>query len=133
MSNRPAARRSIGSSSTHRARATSRPFIRAGIPSHSRTRFSSEIFALYPRAPVPSNLDKLRQLYAAKPVVLAPLEDVSDVVFRRLCRSQGAEITVTEFVNVEGLLRGCRNARRKIRLADDDVLTAIQIYGSDPE
>ncbi len=79
------------------------------------------------------NLQQLRELYAAKPAVLAPLEDVSDVVFRRLCRSLGAEITITEFVNVEGLLRGCRNARRKIRLADDDVLTAIQIYGSDPE
>ncbi len=78
------------------------------------------------------NFDRLRQLYAAKPAVLAPLEDVSDVVFRRLCRSLGAEITVTEFVNVEGLLRGCRNARRKIQLAEDDVLTGIQIYGSDP-
>jgi tRNA-dihydrouridine synthase B len=79
------------------------------------------------------NLLKLQQLYAAKPVLLAPLEDVSDVVFRRICRGLGAEITVTEFVNVEGLLRGCRNARRKIQLADDDVLTAIQIYGSNPE
>lgn len=79
------------------------------------------------------NLARLQELYAAKPVVLAPLEDVSDVVFRRLCRSLGAEITVTEFVNVEGLLRGCKNARRKIALAEDDVLTAIQIYGADPE
>jgi len=79
------------------------------------------------------NLARLEELYANKPVVLAPLEDVSDVVFRRICRGLGAEITVTEFVNVEGLLRGCRNARRKIALADDDVLTAIQIYGADPE
>jgi nifR3 family TIM-barrel protein len=84
-------------------------------------------FAVHP------NLVRLKELYAAKPVVLAPLEDVSDVVFRRICRGLGAEITVTEFVNVEGLLRGCRNARRKIALADDDVLTAIQIYGADPE
>jgi nifR3 family TIM-barrel protein len=79
------------------------------------------------------NCARLAELYAARPVILAPLEDVSDVVFRRLCRALGAEITVTEFVNVEGLLRGCRNARRKIQLADDDVLTAIQIYGADPE
>lgn len=79
------------------------------------------------------NLEQLRELYGKKPVILAPLEDVSDVVFRRICRSLGAEITLTEFVNVEGLLRGCRNARRKISLADDDVLTAIQIYGADPE
>jgi nifR3 family TIM-barrel protein len=76
--------------------------------------------------------ERLLELYRNKPAILAPLEDVSDEVFRRLCRSRGATITVTEFVNVEGLLRGCRNAKRKIRLAPDDTLTAIQIYGSDP-
>jgi tRNA-dihydrouridine synthase B len=72
-------------------------------------------------------------LYTRKPVVLAPMEDVTDVVFRRVCRKLGATIAMTEFVNVEGLLRGCRNAARKIRLAPDDSLTAIQIYGSNPE
>jgi tRNA-dihydrouridine synthase B len=73
------------------------------------------------------------ELFSKKPALLAPLEDVSDAVFRRLCRKHGAEICLTEFVNVEGLLRGCKNARRKIALAPDDVLTAIQIYGADPE
>ncbi len=76
---------------------------------------------------------QLQDLYRRKPAVLAPLEDVSDDVFRRVCRARGATICVTEFVNVEGLLRGCRNAKRKIRLSADDQLTAIQIYGSDPE
>lgn len=76
---------------------------------------------------------RLRQLYAQKPSLLAPLEDVSDEVFRRVCRARGATICVTEFVNVEGLLRGCRNAKRKINLAPDDDLTAIQIYGADPQ
>jgi tRNA-dihydrouridine synthase B len=61
------------------------------------------------------------------------MEDVTDVVFRRLCRDVGAELCVTEFVNVEGLLRGCRNARRKATLVAGDTPTAIQIYGSDPE
>jgi nifR3 family TIM-barrel protein len=61
------------------------------------------------------------------------MEDVTDVVFRRLCRTYGATIAMTEFVNVEGLLRGCRHARRKIQLAPDDELTAVQIYGADPE
>jgi nifR3 family TIM-barrel protein len=79
------------------------------------------------------NLARLRQIYASKPVILAPMEDVTDLVFRRLSRTLGADVTMTEFVNVEGLLRGCRNAKRKIRLGDDDELTAIQIYGSDPE
>ena len=77
--------------------------------------------------------DSLRAHYAQKPVVLAPMEDVTDVVFRRLCRGLGSTIAMTEFVNVEGLLRGCRNARRKIHLAEDDALTAIQIYGANPE
>ena len=77
--------------------------------------------------------EALLAAYARKPVILAPLEDVSDEVFRRLCRGVGADVCVTEFVNVEGLLRGCRNARRKIQLADDESLTAIQIYGADPE
>jgi len=72
-------------------------------------------------------------LFTGRPVILAPMEDVSDVVFRRLCRKYGADLCVTEFVNAEGLLRGCRNAKRKITLSADDRPTAIQIYGSDPE
>ena len=76
---------------------------------------------------------RLSHLFAQRPAILAPMEDVTDDVFRRLCRGTGRRSCVTEFVNVEGLLRGCRNARRKITLADDDELTAIQIYGSDPE
>ncbi|CAN5723190.1 tRNA dihydrouridine synthase DusB [soil metagenome] len=79
------------------------------------------------------NFEKLTALYASRPAILAPMEDVTDSVFRRLCRTVGADIGMTEFVNVEGLLRGCRNAKRKIKLADDDQLTAIQIYGADPE
>jgi nifR3 family TIM-barrel protein len=72
-------------------------------------------------------------LFASRPVILAPMEDVSDAVFRRLCRRFGADLCVTEFVNCEGLLRGCRNARRKATLESDDRPTAIQIYGSNPE
>ena len=71
--------------------------------------------------------------FARRPVLLAPMEDVSDALFRRLCRARGADLCVTEFINVEGLLRGCRNARRKLVLEADDHPTAIQIYGSDPE
>ena len=74
-----------------------------------------------------------QQIFARRPVILAPMEDVSDAVFRRLCRELGAELCVTEFVNVEGLLRGCRTARRKITLTEDDRPTAIQIYGSNPD
>ncbi len=64
-------------------------------------------------------------------ILLAPMEDVSDALFRRICRARGAELCVTEFVNVEGLLRGCRNASHKLELEPDDQPTAIQIYGAD--
>jgi tRNA-dihydrouridine synthase B len=71
--------------------------------------------------------------FASRPAIVAPMEDVSDAVFRKLAREYGADLCVTEFVNVEGLLRGCRNAQRKITIEEGDHPTAIQIYGSDPE
>jgi tRNA-dihydrouridine synthase B len=76
---------------------------------------------------------RFQEIFASRPVILAPMEDVSDAVFRALCRELGAELCVTEFVNVEGLLRGCRNAKRKLTMSADDQPTAIQIYGSDPD
>lgn len=60
------------------------------------------------------------------------MEDVTDAVFRRLCRSVGAQVCVTEFVNVEALVAGIPRALKKIHLAPDDEPTAIQIYGSNP-
>lgn len=70
--------------------------------------------------------------FRGKPAIVAPMEDVSDAVFRRICRARGADLCVTEFVNVEGLLRGCTNARHKLELREGDHPTAIQIYGADP-
>lgn len=86
---------------------------------------------LTPPALTPPAEEAFQRLFSGRPVILAPMEDVTDRVFRRLCRGLGAELCVTEFVNVEGLLRNCRIARRKATLAPDDHPTAIQIYGSD--
>ncbi|MFL5319199.1 MAG: tRNA dihydrouridine synthase DusB [Myxococcaceae bacterium] len=74
-----------------------------------------------------------RRIYSSRPVMLAPMEDVSDAVFRRLCRGLGAELCFTEFVNVESLLRGDHKSQRKMTLDPSDRPTAIQIYGSNPE
>jgi tRNA-dihydrouridine synthase B len=74
-----------------------------------------------------------QSLFSPSRPILAPMEDVTDSVFRRLCRGLGATLCVTEFVNVEGLLRGCRHARRKSTLSEDDQPTAIQIYGADAD
>ncbi len=74
-------------------------------------------------------LDRLR----AFPVVLAPMEDVSDAVYRRLCRTVGAELCVTEFVHASHMVARTGIAKRKALLAPDDQPTAIQIYGPDPD
>ena len=76
--------------------------------------------------------DAFSALFAARPVLLAPMEDVSDAIFRRICRRLGADACFTEFVNVESLLKGCTRSERKLRLDEDDRPTAIQIYGADP-
>lgn len=75
----------------------------------------------------------IRTLLAQSPVVLAPMEDVTDAGFRRVCRSVGAHVCVTEFVGAEQLIANSAQYRRKATLAADDVPTAIQIYGADPE
>ena len=67
------------------------------------------------------------------PVWLAPMEDVSDAVFRRVCRGVGAGVCVTEFVRAEQLIAGAHGAMEKVTLAADDRPTAIQIYGSNRE
>ena len=68
----------------------------------------------------------------AFPVVLAPMEDVTDAAFRRICRELGAELCVTEFVAAEQVIANSQLARRRAHLAPDDRPTAIQIYGHDP-
>ena len=82
---------------------------------------------------MPLTRTEFDELMKRKPAMLAPMEDVTDAVFRRIARRFGTDLCFTEFVNVEGLLRGCRNAKRKMTLEPDDAPTAIQIYGSNPE
>jgi nifR3 family TIM-barrel protein len=78
-------------------------------------------------------LGPIASLLAAHPVVLAPMEDVTDAVYRRLCRRLGAVVCLTEFVRAEQLVAGSRVARRKVTLDPGDRPTAIQIHGSDAD
>ncbi|HWE29482.1 MAG TPA: tRNA-dihydrouridine synthase family protein, partial [Polyangia bacterium] len=73
----------------------------------------------------------LAPLFAQPAIVLAPMEDVTDLPFRRLCREMGAGLTMTEFIRAEHLIAGSPSAARKLTLAPDDRPTAIQIYGAD--
>jgi tRNA-dihydrouridine synthase B len=73
------------------------------------------------------------RFFASRPVVLAPMEEVSDAAFRRVCRARGAELCVTEFALAEQLVSGTGEALAKIHLSAGDMPTAIQIYGANAE
>jgi tRNA-dihydrouridine synthase B len=68
-----------------------------------------------------------------RPILLAPMEDVTASPFRRLCRRFGADLVYTEFVSSEGLIRAAARTRAKIALAEDEHPVGIQIYGNREE
>lgn len=68
-----------------------------------------------------------------KPVMLAPMEDVTDASFRLICREFGAALVYTEFVSAEALIRNVNSTMRKLEINDAERPVAIQIYGRDAE
>lgn len=68
-----------------------------------------------------------------RPVMLAPMEDVTDPSFRLICREQGARMVYTEFVSSEALVRNIASTARKLAIDDRERPVAIQIYGREPE
>ena len=68
-----------------------------------------------------------------RPVLLAPMEDVTDVSFRILCREQGADMVYTEFIPSDGLIRDAAKALDKMRTLEEEAPVGIQIYGHIPE
>ncbi len=68
-----------------------------------------------------------------RPVMLAPMEDVTDESFRLICREQGAAMVYTEFVSAEALIRDIRSTTRKLQVNDAERPVAIQIYGREAD
>lgn len=68
-----------------------------------------------------------------RPVMLAPMEDVTDQSFRQICREQGADMVTSEFVSAEALVRNIKATMRKLSIADTERPAAIQIYGRSVE
>lgn len=73
---------------------------------------------------------KIGSIDITRPLCLAPMEDVSDLPFRVMCKEQGADIVYTEFTNCEALVRHVKDAVQKIELSPLERPAAIQIYGS---
>jgi nifR3 family TIM-barrel protein len=68
-----------------------------------------------------------------RPLLLAPMEDVTDVSFRVLCREQGAAMVYTEFVNSDGLIRDVPKTIAKMHTLEEEAPVGIQIYGQHPD
>lgn len=68
-----------------------------------------------------------------RPVLLAPMEDVTDLSFRILCREQGADMVYTEFIPSDGLVRDASKALAKMKTLKEEAPVGIQIYGHIPE
>ncbi len=67
------------------------------------------------------------------PLLLAPMEDVSDPPFRALCKQQGADMMYTEFISSEGLIRDARKSIQKLDIYDYERPIGIQIFGGNME
>ena len=68
-----------------------------------------------------------------RPLLLAPMEDVTDVSFRVLCREQGADMVYTEFVNSDGLVRDVPKTIAKMHTLEEEAPVGVQIYGQHPD
>ncbi|MDR2919581.1 MAG: tRNA dihydrouridine synthase DusB [Tannerella sp.] len=68
-----------------------------------------------------------------RPVMLAPMEDVTDIAFRLMCKRFGADMVYTEFVSSDALIRHVNKTKAKLSVSDEERPVAIQIYGKDVE
>ena len=64
------------------------------------------------------------------PLLLAPMEDVSDPPFRALCKEQGADVVFTEFISSEGLIHDAAKSRKKLDIYEKERPVGIQIFGA---
>lgn len=69
----------------------------------------------------------------AFPLLLAPMEDVSDPPFRAVCKKNGADLMYTEFISSEGLIRDAIKSRQKLDIYEEERPVGIQIFGGDEE
>src|SRR5277367_3343719 len=67
------------------------------------------------------------------PLLLAPMEDVSDPPFRAVCKTYGADLTYTEFISSESLVKGAIRSRRKLDIFAAERPVGIQLYGGDED
>ncbi|MFB3057532.1 MAG: tRNA dihydrouridine synthase DusB [Ignavibacteriaceae bacterium] len=76
---------------------------------------------------------KIGNIEIENSILLAPMEDVTDISFRLVCKELGADIVYTEFVNSEGIIRANEKTHKKLKIIDEERPVGIQIYGANIE
>jgi tRNA-dihydrouridine synthase B len=71
------------------------------------------------------------KIHIERPLILAPMEDVTDMPFRLVCKRLGADIMYSEFVNSDGLVRNNKKTFEKMRFLEEERVFGIQLYGGD--
>ena len=74
---------------------------------------------------------KVGNIELREPLLLAPMEDVTGIAFRKLCKELGADIVYTEFVNSDGLIRENKKTHDKLKITNEERPVGIQIYGGE--
>ena len=72
---------------------------------------------------------KVANINIDKALLLAPMEDVTSIAFRLLCKELGADVVFTEFINSDGLIRSNKKTQKKLRILEKEKPVGIQIYG----
>jgi nifR3 family TIM-barrel protein len=72
-------------------------------------------------------------IFEEYPLILAPLEDITDLPFRLICKQQGADLMYTEFISSEGLIRDAHKSVVKLELVEEERPMGIQIFGHDTD
>ncbi len=76
---------------------------------------------------------KIGNIELNRALLLAPMEDVTDIAFRKLCKEFGADVVYTEFINSDGLVRSNKKTYRKMEITEQERPVGIQIYGGNLE
>lgn len=79
------------------------------------------------------NMFKINEIEISNALLLAPMEDVTDIAFRKMCKELGADLLYTEFVNSDGLIRANKKTEKKLEITDSERPIGIQIYGGNLE
>lgn len=72
---------------------------------------------------------KIGSIKLQRPIALAPMEDITDLPFRSICKKLGADLVYTEFTSSEAIIRDIDKAMRKINVSDEERPVAIQLFG----